>query len=270
METAYFREFILLNDKKSFQATASELGISASSLTRHIQALEQDTGELLLVRNTHFLELTDAGRVFLRYARSIVGTEQLLLNDIRERNNDAGRNLSIGVPISHNEDAFEEFLIAFHAAHPDIRVDFNAFPSRKLFMHLGQGDLDLIFAHEFDSDDDSLDYLPFTSDELYIHITERHPLFQQPEIDLSMLKGQQIYMRYNLQSSFARYINQLFHSLSINAEFLDLLGFWPQNSSASLFITAASKIHSITPQRCPKRHWHFWISAEVTVNQKRF
>jgi len=93
METAYFREFILLNDKKSFQATASELGISASSLTRHIQALEQDTGELLLVRNTHFLELTDAGRVFLRYARSIVGTEQLLLNDIRERNNDAGESV---------------------------------------------------------------------------------------------------------------------------------------------------------------------------------
>lgn len=245
MDIAYLKEYITLSDRKNYQAAATALGISASSLTRHIQALEQETGKELISRNTHSLSLTKAGEVFLRYARTIVGLQESLMHDYTSLEKSKSKNLAIGIPLNHSESDFEDFIIAFHEAHPDIYVDFSAFPPRKLFQYLMQGDLDLVLSHEFDSDDSSLVYIPFTDDELYIHISEGNPLYDVDTIDHSLLKEQRVYMRYNLQSSFAKYMNLIFSKLDINVELLDLMGKWPQNNSQALFMTAGNKIDSI-------------------------
>lgn len=245
MNTTYLREFLRVIDKNSFQAAAASLGISASTLTRHIQALEEETGELLLARDTHSLALTEAGSVFIRYARSIVESQNELFRDLSNIKEGSVRNLSIGIPLNHDETAFEEFILAFHKEHPEINVDFSAFPARKLFQRLQQEDEDLIFSHEFDSQEASLEYVPFTRDELFIHITEANPLYNAKIIDYSMLDNQLVYMRYNPQSSFTRYINKTFEELGIHTALLNLEGFWPQNNSSALFMTTGSKISSI-------------------------
>ncbi len=245
MNITYLKEFIRLADKKNYQEAAQSLGISASSMTRHIQALEQETGTTLINRNTHSLSLTEAGQVFLRYARPIVESQNDLMQDLKSLQSDHTRNLSIGIPLNHDEGAFELFIEGFHKAHPEICVDFSAFPARKLFQYLQQEELDLVFSHEFDSDDESLTYMPFTRDELYLHITEANPLYDTPVIDYSLLEHQRIYMRYNPQSTFTRYINIVFSELGINTVFLNLEGVWPQNHSSDLFMTTGNKIHSI-------------------------
>ena len=65
--------FLVLAREKNFTRAAEALHITQQSLSSHIAGLEKELGCTLLVRRTP-LELTYAGRTFLRYAESIGDT----------------------------------------------------------------------------------------------------------------------------------------------------------------------------------------------------
>ena len=65
--------FLMLAREKNFTRAAEALHITQQSLSSHIAGLEKELGCTLLVRRTP-LELTYAGRTFLRYAESIGDT----------------------------------------------------------------------------------------------------------------------------------------------------------------------------------------------------
>ncbi len=53
--------FMHLCDSKSFSQTAQAMHISPSALSRIIQRLEDDTGQILFIRDNRSVELTSAG-----------------------------------------------------------------------------------------------------------------------------------------------------------------------------------------------------------------
>ena len=63
--------FIVLARERSFTRAAEALHITQQSLSAHIAALEEEFGTQLVVRRVP-LELTYAGRVFLRRSEKIV------------------------------------------------------------------------------------------------------------------------------------------------------------------------------------------------------
>lgn len=66
------RCFVAVADQGSFTAAARRLGLSTSSLTRHVAALEDRFGAMLLRRTTRAVSLTDAGARFLDPARRML------------------------------------------------------------------------------------------------------------------------------------------------------------------------------------------------------
>ena len=73
-------------DGGSFPAAGRELGLAPSSVARGIATLEDDLDIRLLNRTTRKLSLTEAGRLYLEYARRIlaeVGGGQTLDNPAR-------------------------------------------------------------------------------------------------------------------------------------------------------------------------------------------
>ena len=69
--------FLVLAREKNFTRAAEALHITQQSLSSHIANLERELNCTLLVRRTP-LELTYAGRTFLRYAESIGQTRQAM------------------------------------------------------------------------------------------------------------------------------------------------------------------------------------------------
>ena len=67
--------FSVLARERSFTRAAAALHITQQSLSGHIAAVEQELGAQLVVRRTP-LELTYAGRAFLRHAEAIRQEEQ--------------------------------------------------------------------------------------------------------------------------------------------------------------------------------------------------
>lgn len=68
METTYLREYILLAERGSFTATARELHLTQSTLSKHIAALEREFGAELFVRERSGIKLTKEGEILLSQA----------------------------------------------------------------------------------------------------------------------------------------------------------------------------------------------------------
>ena len=76
-------EFAYLADTLSFRRTAEHFYVSRSVISRHLAALEDALGAVLLERNAHGVELTQAGKVFLSEAQAILRAWNLAQQRVR-------------------------------------------------------------------------------------------------------------------------------------------------------------------------------------------
>lgn len=83
---------------RSFGRAATKLGITASTLTRRIAALEKDLGVTLILRSTRSFALTPAGQKLFDRAQSILEQVALTREDLRGDAESAAGHLRIGAP----------------------------------------------------------------------------------------------------------------------------------------------------------------------------
>src|SRR5260370_35335178 len=62
MELRHLEHFLAVAEEQSFTRAAARLHLVQSALSVSVRALERELGGRLLDRNTHRVELTDAGR----------------------------------------------------------------------------------------------------------------------------------------------------------------------------------------------------------------
>ena len=72
MNINQLRAFIAVVDHGSFSEAARTTGLSQPAVTMQIQGLESDLGATLLERRYRKVELTEAGRALLPFARRVM------------------------------------------------------------------------------------------------------------------------------------------------------------------------------------------------------
>lgn len=71
LNTQHLITFKALVQTGSFTKTAKQLGLTQPAVSQHIQKLERDLGEALLIRHGRTTEMTPAGRILLQHIQEL-------------------------------------------------------------------------------------------------------------------------------------------------------------------------------------------------------
>ena len=134
------RYFVAVADKLHFGRAADELHIAQPVLSRQIRALEHDLGTALLIRDSHGVELTDAGRQLLTDAGPLLASAHAVRRRVTEAAR--GRRLMVGFRAGITATAA---VREFATRHPDVIVDVQRIESDDQATMLLDGRIDIAY-----------------------------------------------------------------------------------------------------------------------------
>lgn len=119
-----FRYFIAVAEAESVSRAAQRIGISQSAITSAVQALEEETGAVLLLRHQKGVRLTHEGHRMLRHARQIVGAVADARRAVGARLDELEGELNLGVTRMVSGYCLADLLSRFRRVYRrvDIRV----------------------------------------------------------------------------------------------------------------------------------------------------
>ncbi|ORM61947.1 LysR family transcriptional regulator [Pantoea rodasii] len=115
--------FIGVYDAQSFSAVARREGVSASMISRVILQLEDTLGQQLFYRNTRAVIPTEAGRLFIDYARTM--TEQLseARKEMLDRSLEPAGLIRINAPVFFGQRHIAPWLTELSERYPRLQIE---------------------------------------------------------------------------------------------------------------------------------------------------
>ncbi|MCF0106305.1 MAG: LysR family transcriptional regulator [Holdemanella sp.] len=137
--------FISVAETLSFTKAAQRCYISQTAMTQQIKALESTVGVPLLIRDKHHVELTNAGKTFLKEARVIIDRCQKALKLARTSASGIEGKITIGFISGYGQSEFIDVVQAFHRLYPNIQISLVKGNMSILFEKMEKGECDVIF-----------------------------------------------------------------------------------------------------------------------------
>jgi DNA-binding transcriptional LysR family regulator len=141
------RYFVAIAEERSLTRAAARLRVSQPPLSQAIKALEDEIGVQLLVRSGRGVVPTDAGLVFLREARHILGAVKTAMDETVQVAAGKGGTLRLGAVASSYFGVLPRILTRLKKHVPGISIALTENNSRALIAGLMRDDLDLAVLH---------------------------------------------------------------------------------------------------------------------------
>lgn len=144
MELRHLITFKTIIEKKGFKNAAEHLGYAQSSITVHIQELEEEVGKPLFDRLGRTVVLTHYGKRLLTYAIKIIELHEQALNMDEEPTGD----LVIGISESLTIGRIPPILMDYKKAYPKVNLSLKSIENYNVTSRLQNGNLDLVLVLE--------------------------------------------------------------------------------------------------------------------------
>lgn len=143
LDMELLRSFVIASETLNFSETGNRLGKTQSSISAHIQKLEDITGQRLFKRSRGKpMELTQQGRSLLSYANKILQMNYDALDALNPGKEK--KVLHLGSTETYALSILPKTLSLFSRLHPNIQLNIRCQRSPVLFKALKEGHLDLV------------------------------------------------------------------------------------------------------------------------------
>jgi DNA-binding transcriptional LysR family regulator len=115
--------FVAIAERASFARAATQLGVSRSSLSENLRALEERLGVRLVNRTTRSVALTEAGERLLAQLRPLLDNFDAALESVNAFRDSPAGHLRITVPRPAARTIIEPILSRFLLAHPAVTLE---------------------------------------------------------------------------------------------------------------------------------------------------
>jgi len=179
------RYFVAVADQLHFGRAADELHIAQPALSRQIRALEQELGTPLLIRDSHGVALTDAGRQLLTDAGPLLASAQAARRRVTEAAR-GGRRLMVGFRAGIT---VTPAVQRFATRHPDVLVDVQRIDGDDQAALLLDGRIDVGYVR-LPIDEAGLRVTPLYTEPRVAVLPAGHPLAGKEQISEADLAGE--------------------------------------------------------------------------------
>ncbi|OZY63327.1 transcriptional regulator CynR [Pseudomonas fragi] len=191
MLARHIKYFLAVAQHHSFTKAAAALHVSQPALSQQVRQLEESLSAQLFDRSGRTTRLTDAGEVYLRYARR--ASQEL--EEGKRAIHDVG-DLSRGALRVALTPTFTTYLVgplveAFHSRYPNITLNLREIAQEQMEELLLADELDVGVAFE-DGHSQDIETQPLLIEALALVVGERHPLAGQSAIDLDALSAESL------------------------------------------------------------------------------
>ncbi len=183
MEIETLKYFLKLAEVKKFIDAALDLDISQSSLSKKIQKLEYELGVHLFSRTSHTTQLTEEGRTFYPFAKTIVDQYEAALRALHKN------TLRLGCMTVLAPYGIPKVVHHFLRDHPDVEMQVKEGRALEIIEDIDEYDF-IIVRSILLPKSDSYRLKQLADDELCVVVSEQNPLSKFKSIDLRQLKDQ--------------------------------------------------------------------------------
>ena len=145
MELRHLRYFVAVAEELSFTRAAARLRTAQPSLSQQIRQLESAVGVKLLDRSRHHVALTDAGRIFFRQAKDILGRVEHARRLANQAADGRAGDLSVGTFPSADVRILPALRPLIAENLPDLRLILHSKYAVDPLVGLQSGALDVAF-----------------------------------------------------------------------------------------------------------------------------
>lgn len=185
MELRFLEEFVSLVETCSFQETAEQLLVSQSSLTKHIQRLEEELGVTLFDRSTRSVKLNNFSLAFYPYAKKIIDSYAQGIQELNELKADFSNSLHFAFTPGAAQYGIVELTSQFKKHHPDI--DIKLTETYAISDFITQKSCDFAFITEETVLGNGICRLPYFTDRLAAVVGLKHRLSGEESVSLTHL-----------------------------------------------------------------------------------
>jgi DNA-binding transcriptional LysR family regulator len=186
--------FIHSAESKNFSQAAKELHITQPTVSHHIKALENDVGKRLFERGGGRLQLTEAGRLLLPWARKLVRESIELQEMMASIEENVVGQLYIACSTTTGKYILPQFAARFHARHPAVRVTIMSCTSEDVVPNLLEEEAN-IGVVSYDPCGGKLECQEFFLDRIVLIAPPDHPWASLKSIEPSALVNESFILR---------------------------------------------------------------------------
>lgn len=213
--------FAALADLLHFSRAAERMNMTQPAFSRQIIALEEALDVKLVARNSHNVNLTAAGEVFLTGCRDVFE----LLDNTSRRATLIERGFEGSISIGYTDFAISAnlptLLYEFRREYPNIILEPFQGSTRELLIGLEEERLDMVFATG-PVERDGLSAVPFTQNGLLLVLNEGHPLASRANIKLADLVDEDfVFGVPRLWRFYLRHIERIFSEAGIEPNIVE-------------------------------------------------
>ncbi|ARP95908.1 LysR substrate-binding domain-containing protein [Bordetella genomosp. 13] len=201
MEIRQLRYFLEAANREHVTQAAHALHITQSTLSHQLRQLEAELGTPLFDRVGRQVRLTEAGRLFSRFAlRALRDLEdgQLALQSL---NNLQRGELRVGVITTYTNSLLPRAIASFAMRYPGIHLHIEDLPMAQIEQRLQDGLLDLGLGFTTPDTDEHLDSDPLFSERLMLLVKNDHPLADRKSVGKKDLAALDIALQSRLYVS---------------------------------------------------------------------
>lgn len=181
-------------DNGSLTKAGQIFGYTQSAVTQMMQAMEEEAGFPLLIKNNRGVEATQETKMLIPLMRQILKLEENFEQEKAEIMGLRKGTIRVGSFVSTSVNWLPKVLEYFQENYPDVVFRIEEYGHDELVRGLNDGTLDIALISSMEND--SFEFIPVVDDPLMVVFTEKYDLSGYDYVPVEVLKDYPFIMTY--------------------------------------------------------------------------